>query len=318
MLPFDRWLELFPWLHDRDRPCVISADLDGMACGMFQQEHLNWKIVGTYDGNRLSLWEAADAIDWNAVVFLDLEILRPEAKSIGNHLLLAEAAGVDEFRTKFPHCANPNLWRRISVWEGFQQKFPFGTLPLVIAAHLLRQPDYRVPEAWLALLLQTDSGFTNAATYQANALAWLADMRNTSRPGAIGRLCDVLARLPAIVAMSMVEKVQSWAEQAGYGGKQRACRFDVAKDDSRERALRLAKVIQTNAQTRAIPPFDRKPYLTEEYETGCMPSKTLQGLRAGVAFVERARVISMAFTARNEEGLSYTLPKADSAVPLFR
>jgi len=315
---FDQWLGSFPWLNERGLPCIISADLDGLCCGLFQQEHLEWRVVGTYDGSRLAMWESPEAIDWQRLVFLDVEILRSDARSIGNHLLASDIDDVARLRTEFPNCANPNLWRGINVNDSFQQKYPYSTLPLIIAAHLLRDPEYRVPEAWLALILQTDSSFTNAAMYQANALKWLELMGMGEDESSIRRLCEILRRLPVQIALHLVERVQGWAKEAGYGVMQRSCRFDPSDSENLARAERLLARVRSETNSGSTLPLERKPVVVETFKTAKLPIDSKGRRQSSFAAASAGRAVSLAATARSDEGLSFTLPNPASVAPLLR
>jgi len=46
------------------------------------------------------------------MVFIDVEILRPAARSIGNHMMASDAADVEFLSRTYPNCANPNVWSR--------------------------------------------------------------------------------------------------------------------------------------------------------------------------------------------------------------
>ncbi len=118
---FSDWLLSFDWLGRRDLSCVISADLDGLACGLLQSLLLNWRVVGTYDGAALCLSEPPDRLRWDDLVFIDVEILRTRARSIGNHLLAEDGADSARITKAFPRCVNPNLWRGVNVVESFQR-----------------------------------------------------------------------------------------------------------------------------------------------------------------------------------------------------
>lgn len=316
--PFDRWLASFAWLRQRGLPCIISPDLDGLACGMFQQRFLGWSIKGTYDGARLCLWEAPKQIDWGRVVFLDLEILRPEARCIGNHMLAIDREHAADLTRELPHCANPNVWREFNAWDSFQRKYPFGTLPLLIASSLCGGGEVRVDRAWLSLILQTDSAFTNAAMYQANALDWLKVMGEVESSPGISRLCTLLRRLPAQTALALVENVQQMAGRAGFGPKQRACRFDPADEVKRGKAAALSAAIAEAVGASDLSWLRTPPVCVERFETATLPAHSKRALRESLATAKSDRVVSMAITGATKEGFSYTRANPQSRVPLFR
>jgi len=316
-MTFDAWLRGFPWLFQRDLPCVISADLDGIACGLLQQETLGWRVIGTYDGSAFCLWEQPNSVVWDDVVFLDVEILRPRARSLGNHLFVLDEDDVARLRRETAQCANPNLWRGINVRDSFQRKYPFSTLPLLLAARVLDDSDFQVTRAWIALSLHTDSSFTNAATYQANALDWLRVM-GEDVPDSLKRFCRVLERLPAQTAILMLHQVQEWAAAASFGAKQRACRFDPRNDTRRERAKHLMDRLRSETSCQTLLPLDRAPVYSETFTTELLPLHTKGRQVTSFVRARSVRAVSMAATGRSEEGLSITLPNQNSATDLFR
>ncbi|MBX3402553.1 MAG: hypothetical protein KF699_03975 [Phycisphaeraceae bacterium] len=319
--PFDAWLGSFPWLRERGLSCIISPDLDGLACGLFQQRHLGWKIKGTYDGKALCLWDAPESIEWSAVVFLDLEIMRPDARCIGNHMLAIDSEHAEALATNFRHCANPNIWRGFNAWDSFQRKYPFGTLPLLIASHICENTDFVLDRIWLALLLQTDSAFTNAAMYQTNALDWLRAMGGEEplqSPHPVSRLCTLLRRLPAQSALKLIEHVQQMAAQAGFGARQRACRFDSREDKSRGKAAELAGAVAKEVATDPPDWLRVAPVFSEVYQTSVLPADSKKALRNSLACAQANGVLSMAITGATKEGFSYTLGSVDSPIALLR
>jgi len=99
----------YPWIVKKDQLAVISPDADGMICGLFMSEYLNWKIVGYYDnGKSLILQNGLSAKD---CIFLDTEIYRKEIKSCGHHINIfrnEENPGNWDWNN-FANCLNPNV-----------------------------------------------------------------------------------------------------------------------------------------------------------------------------------------------------------------
>lgn len=318
MTAFVPWLRSFPWLYERDVPCIISPDLDGVACGLLQAHTWGWRVVGTYDGTHLCLFERPDQVAWESAVFIDMEILRKEVRSIGNHLLALDAQDSQTLAQEFPHCANPNIWRGINLLESFQRKYPFGTLPLLVAAAVDRDPNFEINDAWLGLMLHTDSSFTNAATYQENALEWLEAMAASSGSMGIERLCERLHQLSALQALRLLATVQRWAADAGFGTKQRACRFKPLDARDEEKARRLVERIVHETGVQGVLPLGQHPLYSESFETLTLPLDSKEHQKSSFDTARERRVVSMAATGRNDKGLMVTLPKADSAVSALR
>jgi len=317
-MTFDEWLRLFPWLHQPNRQCIVSADLDGVACALLQSITLHWETVGTYDSKLLSLYVPVDRIDWDNVIFIDVEILRASIQSIGNHLFALDADDVEHLRSTLSNCANPNLWRGINVNDSFGSKYPFSTLPLLLASHALRDNAFRLSRFWMALVLHTDSSFTNAAHYQANALDWLSAMDTDGRSPGLDRMCRKLKRIPGQMMLALLNEVQTWAGKAGFGKKQRACRFDprVASDNERITAL-LDRLMDELGEHVALP-FGSDPVYTEEYTLETYRNDTKGRRTETFRMAREHRVLSMAATGKTETGLSITFPNPDSPVTVLR
>lgn len=317
-MEFDEWLRSFPWLFESNRKCIVSADLDGVACGLLQGLTLSWQTVGTYDGKLLALYESVDRIDWRTVVFVDVEIFRRSIRSIGNHLFAIDRDDVDRLRNEFPHCASPNLWRGINVRECFQRKYPFSTLPILLASHAVSDDSFELDRFWLSLVLHTDSSFTNAAMYQANALDWLSAMNTHGRSAGLDRMCRYLNRIPGQSMIGLLNHVQSWISEAGFGGLQRACRFDPRDNASNERVALLVERLMEELGSRVSLPFGRVPEYVEEFETAVLPNHTVGRRKVAFDSAWSRRVLSMAATGRSDKGLSVTYPNPDSPVAVLR
>lgn len=312
---FEDWLSSFPWLVEPGLQCVVSSDLDGLSCAMLQHHRLGWTTVGAYDGAFLTLYEAPADIDWTSVVFLDVEILRGPIRSIGNHLLAADTDDVQRIRQALPNCANPNLWRGINVHASFQQKYPFSTLPLLLAAHCIADGAFDVDDTWLALALHTDSSFTNAAKYQANALAWIDVMGQDGTSVGLRRFCRTLSNLRALAAMRHVNEVHGWASASGFGKNQRACRFGPRTDP---RIVTMQAQIGTQLGMASSIPLGLDPHSEIEFETMKLPIHTKGRMYASFETARRHRALSMAATGRTAEGLSLTVPAANCPIELLR
>ncbi|SVD26109.1 uncharacterized protein METZ01_LOCUS378963, partial [marine metagenome] len=64
----------FKWLKDKNRPFIISADYDGLACAAFLSHHMQWKLVGYY--NMEKIWISKYGIEnKKELIWVDLNIL---------------------------------------------------------------------------------------------------------------------------------------------------------------------------------------------------------------------------------------------------
>src|SRR3989344_3071729 len=120
----------YPWVVEREQKCVISPDADGILCGLFMSQYLDWEIVGYYDnGKNLLLKEGVKAEE---CVFLDTEIYRSNIRSVGQHILLLRLEDTDIDLENYKNCLNPNTLRGRTLEENFSKKYPLGTIHLLL------------------------------------------------------------------------------------------------------------------------------------------------------------------------------------------
>ena len=67
VLNYQELIKKYSWILERDHNCILSPDSDGLLCGLFMSNYLNWKIVGFYDGKILI---KDKKIDLNECIFL--------------------------------------------------------------------------------------------------------------------------------------------------------------------------------------------------------------------------------------------------------
>ena len=124
-------IDKFPWITERDHKCIISPDADGMLCGLFMSQYLNWQIVGYYDnGKNLIIKNGLNPDD---CIFLDTEIYRNNIKSIGHHISLFRKEKTEINLDNYNNCLNPNILRSRTFKENFSLKYPMGTIHLLIS-----------------------------------------------------------------------------------------------------------------------------------------------------------------------------------------
>ncbi|MBI3616506.1 MAG: hypothetical protein HY211_08355 [Candidatus Omnitrophica bacterium] len=91
---YGRITQQHPWILTEGQQAVLSPDSDGFLCALFLSRYLKWKIVGFYDGKILLLQKGLSA---KKCVFLDMEIFRPDVRSVGQHMLLYNKNGSSPF-----------------------------------------------------------------------------------------------------------------------------------------------------------------------------------------------------------------------------
>lgn len=176
--------ELFPWITEHHKKCVISPDLDGLLTSILLSHFLDWHVVGIYTIN--DLWLSKNHIDYssqksseelivsNKLIFVDHDIYRKNIFSIGHHLLQWSDETPIPHHTINNNSLNPNLLRSITKKE-FNRKYPYGTFHFLLACFsawgFLK--DFDPDDEVATLLLHIDSSFESSIKYQDNAIDWL-------------------------------------------------------------------------------------------------------------------------------------------------
>jgi hypothetical protein len=266
-----------------------------------------WRCVGYYDGEGLYLWEKPRDVAWHEAAFIDVEVLRPDVRSIGNHLIAHDAEDAENLERQYPGLANPNLWRGIYFQPDFPRKYPFGTLPLLVCALAARNLA-EFDRQHLGPIYYADSGLENAVVYKDNALDWLRAMGAEDPTSALAPLCKVISRRTVFEGLEALSKVQALVSEAGFGRKQKAARFDPSDETDRAKAKTLAGLLADLTGWRTALPLDGEPCEALRFQTKKRPLDAKGRARDSFEKARRDQALSMAATARTDEGLSYTLP----------
>ena len=154
----------YPWLVERNQDCVLSPDSDGLLCGLFASHYLNWKIRGFYDGKILVLEKGFRARD---CIFLDMEVFRKEARSVGQHMVMFNKDHLPANWRNFDNCFSANNVRGYDAKHNFSQKYPLGTIHLLLGV-LGSVKKMKIPATAICPLLHTDGPFKNLFNYPDN------------------------------------------------------------------------------------------------------------------------------------------------------
>lgn len=309
---FAEYLSRHSWLTDPGRPCLSSPDIDGLLCALMAGSVLNWECVGFYDGAKITLWANPRRIVWHETVFLDVEVLRADVLSLGNHLVTLDVEDASILERSCPRLMNPNLWRGIHFQPDFPRKYPFGTLPILYCALAFRglvQPEPR----HLGALYYPDSGLENAMVYKDNALDWLRAMGAEDPSSPLAPLCRMVSGQTVYGTLKVLSRVQELVARAGFGRREKAARFDPEQAEGRRRAAGLARLLSDMTGWHAPLPLDSPPDVVMTFETRRFP---LDGKGRAVASFQAARelgALSLAATGRTPEGLSLTVPPMASS-----
>ncbi len=169
MLDYRALLEHYPWVIERDHHCILSPDSDGLLCGLLMSHYLGWKIRGFYDGKVLAIQEGVNPQD---SVFLDMEIFRPNIRSVGQHMVMYDKADLPPHWSNFNNCIAANNLRNYDFKNDFKLKYPLGTVHMLLSI-LGQDRIIPIPKSAVSPLLYTDGTFKNQFNYPENCLSWL-------------------------------------------------------------------------------------------------------------------------------------------------
>ena len=174
---YDNIKNQYPWILEHDRNCVISPDVDGMLSGLLLSKFLNWKIAGFYNGNMLLIKNDIKPKD---VVYLDVEIYNKNVFSVGQHMLLPNKEKLPETWNEFENCISANNLRNFDAKNDFPNKYPLGTIHLLLFI-LEHNLDISCDKKAVAPLLYADGTFKTIFSYPENALEWFKffDLENS-------------------------------------------------------------------------------------------------------------------------------------------
>ena len=153
----------FPWIKEKNKKFIISADYNGVICASFLSHILDWELVGYY--NLESLWISENAGNYDDVIWVDLNILPKQGRAIGGHIVSLD----DQTPKGFQTSCNPNLLLDISS-KGFKNKFPFSTLIFLLWLH-----NYSIKKTLVArlLVLHSDDTWLKCQQYNDNVNSWI-------------------------------------------------------------------------------------------------------------------------------------------------
>lgn len=237
-----------PWITQRQQNCILSPDSDGLLCGLLMSHYLGWKIRGFYDGKVLVIDEGINPRD---CVFLDMEIFRPNIRSVGQHMVMYDKADLPPNWNNFKGCVAANNLRNYDFKNNFSKKYPLGTIHLLLAILGHTMP-IGIQKSAVSPLLYTDGTFKNQFNYPENVLDWL-DFLGASEVG--NPLQKIfLNRLYSTYEL-MVELRDLFSKISAVGGGKRGgdkikisdSRGNITNIDSHTRHLKDASKIQAEA-----------------------------------------------------------------------
>lgn len=170
---YDKLIEDFPWIIEKDCYCILSPDSDGLLCGLFMSNYLNWQVKGFYDGKVMLLEDDISARD---CIFLDMEIYRKHVRSVGHHMVLYNKNQMPKNWSNFRKCIQPNNLRNYDGLHDFRLKYPLATIHLLMGI-VGSKFKVETPKTAICPLFFTDGTFNVLFKYVENVLNWLYYLR---------------------------------------------------------------------------------------------------------------------------------------------
>ena len=161
-------IERFPWIISKNQNCVISPDCDGQLCALFMSQHFNWKVKGFYDGKILLIEKGLNP---SSVIYLDVEIYRKDVRSVGQHMMLPNKNMLPSNWNNLNNCISANNLRGFDAKNDFKNKYPFGTIHLLVSI-VGNIMNIKKNNEVIAPLLYADGTFKNIFGYPENSLSW--------------------------------------------------------------------------------------------------------------------------------------------------
>lgn len=183
-IDYKKVLKQYPWIVERGLDCVLSPDTDGLLCGLFMSHYLGWHIRGFYDGKILALEKGFKPKD---CVFLDMEIFRPNVRSVGQHMVMYDKDDLPSNWNNLNQCIAANNLRNFDFKNDFKIKYPLGTIHLLLAL-IGRKHSVAIPKSAVSPLLYADGTFKNQFNYPENVLSWLDFLRADEKGSPLGNV----------------------------------------------------------------------------------------------------------------------------------
>jgi hypothetical protein len=161
------------------RSFVVSPDVDGLICGsMLLEKFPDAVCIGSYDSQHVLHFDGASSREIEAALWIDLDVIHPEIKCVGQHLILHDKN--DLLPRRNPNSFNPNVYFTQDHARSFKgsapgrDKYPFGTVHFLRWALQIPLPARR-SNGW-SVLAHADGSWKTAVDYRMNAQIWYEDM----------------------------------------------------------------------------------------------------------------------------------------------
>jgi len=169
VIDYQKVIDVFPWIIKPGQNIILGPDSDGFLCGLIATHFLDCNVVGYYDGKVLII---KDGISVDDCVFLDVEINRPNIRSLGNHLVTYNNR-LSHKHYSYDNCIQPNIFRNFDGKKDFQRKYPFGAVHLYLGILHHANIITSLPSNSIWPLLFADGVWNNLFGYTENCLDWI-------------------------------------------------------------------------------------------------------------------------------------------------
>lgn len=243
----------YPWVFEREQNCILSPDSDGLLCGLLMSHYFGWRVRGFYGGKILTV---EDGINPQDCIFLDMEIFRPNIRSVGQHMVMYDKADLPPNWNNFRNCIAANNLRNYDFKNDFKLKYPLGTVHVLLSI-LGQNQTITIPKSAVAPLLYADGTFKNQFNYPENCLSWLDYLGANSTNNPLQKV--FLDRHYSTYEL-MNELKDLFAEISVIGGGKRGgdkikisdSRGNIANIDSRTHQLKSTTKTQAEALLRML------------------------------------------------------------------
>lgn len=161
----------YPWVVEKDHNAILSPDTNGLLCGLLMSNYLNWKVAGFYDGKVLKIKKGISVKD---CIFLDMEILRENIRSLGHHINIHNFNTLpSNYHKIMNRCINPNYIRGFDRAHYFPQKYPLGSVHFLLFLLDEVYPDLiKIKKEGLGTIFFADGIWKILFKYTDNFLDW--------------------------------------------------------------------------------------------------------------------------------------------------
>jgi len=189
-----------PWIVSKDQKAILSPDIDGLLCGLLMSFYLDWNVVGFYDGKNLLLEKGVSASD---CIFLDVEILRKNFRSIGHHMNVHNFNNLPhEYEGLMAECINPNYIRGFDRCHNFSRKYPLGTIHLLMYILETKYSDLvKIKKKGLTPVFFADGVWKILFKYTTNVLDWFDYLHSDQE-------ADWWSKLKQLSVIDLIENIE--------------------------------------------------------------------------------------------------------------